>query len=134
MNTVEYVKLNNMGLINFDKPKKLSTTDEHNRKYSSDSGVEGTYVPNMSLHDNENVWKGKHIQKGKDERIEIRKAMKFSGKTMHTYANVVIIVRPIPSIEYPEVLISCNSKLGMCEDMYYEFINVIEEAKQILRK
>ena len=60
-----------MGILDFDKPKKLRSTKEHNEMYQSDSGVAGTYMPNMSEEDN-NKWKGKHI-KGADERIEIRK-------------------------------------------------------------
>ena len=40
-----------MTLLKWDKPKKLSPTDEHNENYSSDSGVNGTYVPNMSDKD-----------------------------------------------------------------------------------
>lgn len=60
-------------LLCFDKPKKIRNTKEHNEMYSSDSGVAGTYVPNMSEED-KNKWKAKHI-KGEDERIEIRKTI-----------------------------------------------------------
>ena len=71
-----------MGLLSFDKPKKVRTTEEHNKMFSSDCGVAGTYVPNMSKED-ELKWKAKHI-KGDDERVEIRK--EFGG------ANLVVIV------------------------------------------
>ena len=60
-----------MGLLSFDKPKKVRSAEEHNKMFSSDSGIAGTYVPNMSKED-QLKWKAKHI-KGDDERIEIRK-------------------------------------------------------------
>jgi hypothetical protein len=60
-----------MSVLDFDKPQKIRSTKEHNEMYSSDSGVAGTFVPNMSEED-KNKWKAKHI-KGDDERIEIRK-------------------------------------------------------------
>ena len=55
-------------LLSFDKTKKVRSTEEHNKMHMSDSGVDGTYVPNMSKEDNER-WKGKLI-KGDDERID----------------------------------------------------------------
>jgi hypothetical protein len=58
-------------ILDFEKPKKIRSTEEHNEMHSSDSGVAGTFVPNMSEED-KNKWKGKHI-KGDDERVEIRK-------------------------------------------------------------
>jgi hypothetical protein len=75
-----------MGLLSFDKPKKARSTEEHNKMFSSDCGVAGTYVPNMSKED-ELKWKAKHI-KGDEERVEIRK--EFGG------ANLVIIVYKNP--------------------------------------
>ena len=47
-------------LLCFDKPKKVRSTEEHNKTYMSDSGIAGTYVPNMSEED-KNKWKAKHI-------------------------------------------------------------------------
>ena len=60
-----------MGILDFDKPKKVRSTKEHNEIYQSDSGVAGTYMPNMSEEDNKK-WKAKRIN-GDDERVEIRK-------------------------------------------------------------
>ena len=64
-------------LIDWNKPKKVRPTKDHNTTFSSDSGVDGTFVPNMSKKDMV-AWKGKHINKGKDHaRIELRKT--FEG-------------------------------------------------------
>lgn len=60
-------------ILDFDKPKKVRSTEEHNNLFSSDSGVAGTFAPNMSKKDM-NKWKAKHIS-GNDERIEIRKTL-----------------------------------------------------------
>jgi hypothetical protein len=58
-------------ILDFDKPKKLRPTVAHNAVHSSDSGVDGTYVPNMSRKDRAK-WKAKQIG-GDDPRVEIRK-------------------------------------------------------------
>ena len=82
-----------MGLLSFDKPKKIRSTEEHNKMFPSDSGISGTYVPNMSKED-QLKWKAKHI-KGDDERVEIRK--EFGG------VNLVVIVYKNPyDPPYPE--------------------------------
>lgn len=63
-----------MGLLCFDKPKKARSTEEHNIGCSSDCGVPGTYVPNMSREDRKK-WKGKIVGKSgkRPLQIEIRK-------------------------------------------------------------
>lgn len=65
-----------MAILNWDKPAKVRSTEKHNSMYSSDSGVAGTYVPNMTKEDMY-MWKAKYI-KGADERVEIRKTMSGS--------------------------------------------------------
>lgn len=70
-------------ILSWDKPRKLQSTAQHNDTYQSDSGVAGTYVPNMSQAD-KLKWKAKHI-KGEDPRVEIRKTV---GGTQ-----VLIVVR-----------------------------------------
>jgi hypothetical protein len=83
-------------ILDFEKPKKIRSTEEHNSLFSSDCGVAGTFVPNMSEED-QKKWKAKHIG-GNDERIEIRKTL--GG------AQVLIIVykEPYhpPEPKYPE--------------------------------
>ena len=76
-----------MGLLSFDKPKKIRSTEEHNKMFSSDSGISGTYVPNMSKED-QLKWKAKHI-KGDDERVEIRKELTdYNGKECRSIPNM----------------------------------------------
>jgi hypothetical protein len=60
-------------ILSFEKPKKVRSTEEHNNLFSSDCGVAGTFVPNMSKKD-ELKWRAKHIG-GEDERVEIRKTL-----------------------------------------------------------
>jgi hypothetical protein len=62
-----------VGLLSFEIPKKVRSTEEHNRINSSDSGIDGTYVPNMSEEDRRK-WKARHV-KGENERVEIRKGI-----------------------------------------------------------
>jgi hypothetical protein len=72
-----------MSVLSWDKPKKARSTAEHNARNSSDTGVDGTYVPNMSEKDRLR-WKAKLVT-GQDPRIEIRKTV--TGKD--------------PSLKYP---------------------------------
>lgn len=60
-------------ILNFEKPPKNISTEQHNDYFQSDSGVAGTYVPNMP-ESWRRTFKAKHI-KGKDPRIEIRKGL-----------------------------------------------------------
>lgn len=141
-------------ILDFEKPKKVRSTEEHNNLFSSDSGVAGTFVPNMSKED-ELKWKAKHIG-GNDERIEIRKTL--GG------AQVLIIVykEPYhpPYPKYPEtrytdsayhvnkakyeeklkewykrhedIKLSMNGKVDMTFEEYAEMREAITEAKMLM--
>lgn len=61
-----------MKLICWDKPKKARSSKDHFNQNSSDSGVNGTYVPNMSVSDIKK-WKGKITQIRTSPQVEIRK-------------------------------------------------------------
>jgi hypothetical protein len=122
-----------MSLLSFEKPKKVRDTKIHNEMFCSDSGIDGTYVPNMSEKD-QNSWKAKHI-KGDNERIEIRKTM--NGTQM------VIVVRKNKPVPYSYqnkdwyeqknyVKISMNGPLWMDFDEQKEIQVAIDEAKTIL--
>lgn len=125
-----------MRLIDFNKPKKVRSTEEHNQLYSSDSGVAGTYVPNMSEVDR-NKWRGIHV-KGIDERIEIRKTIGGSQVLIVVYKNVRFTHWSVDKKEWYKnhnnVRISMNGKLDMTFKDYEEFTKVIEEAKEILNQ
>lgn len=132
-------------LIDFRKPKKIRSTEEHNKMHTSDSGVAGTYVPNMSDEDAQR-WKGKYIT-GDNERIEIRKSFYNAG------VQVVIVVRRNPPVPYPEykgnsadhnkkldkwrdakgeVKISMNGSLWLSFKELTEMEQVIDEARTLL--
>lgn len=125
-----------MSLIDFNKPKKVRSTEEHNQMHSSDSGVAGTYVPNMSEADR-NKWRGIHI-KGTDERIEIRRTIGGSQVLIVVYKNVRFTDWRVNQKEWynnhNNVRISMNGKLDMTFEDYEEFTKVIEEAKEILNQ
>lgn len=127
-----------MAILDFNKVKKVRTSSEHNSIYMSDSGIAGTYVPNMAQSDMEK-WKAKHIT-GSNERIEIRKTL---GGTQ-----LLIIVRKNKPMKYPKnydretwkqyndqkgsVKMSMNGSIWMTFEEQTELINAIEEAKTIL--
>lgn len=124
-----------MNILSFDKPKKIRSTEEHNETFLSDSGVAGTFVPNMSDEDMD-VWKAKHI-KGADERIEIRKSL--NGVQM-----LIVVYKKVKEVKWEynnqkewhkrheNVQISMNGKLQMSWEDYVDFGNAIEQAKEIL--
>lgn len=125
-----------MGLIDFNKPQKVHSTENHNEMYSSDSGVAGTYVPNMSVADMKK-WKGKHI-KGVDERIEIRKTIGGTQLLVVVYKDVRFTDYKVNREEWyknhKNVRMSMNGKLDMTFAEYDELVKVIDEAKEILNK
>lgn len=113
-------------LLDFDKPKKIRSNEEHNEMYSSDCDVPGTYVPNMGKEDMLK-WKAKHI-KGDNERVEIRKTV----RGISNYAQMVIIIYKNHEGKGPEIVISTNSKLGFSPSGYKELTQAIDEARSIL--
>jgi putative sporulation protein YyaC len=104
-------------VLSFEEPKKLRETTEHNNMYVSDSGVAGTYVPNMSEEDRLK-WKAKHI-KGENERVEIRKGFKGT--------QVVIIVYKDEHIQ-----MSANNKIHMDFTEFNKLKIAINEAKHLM--
>ena len=108
-------------LLTWDKPNKARTTEDHNREYQSDSGVDGTYVPNMSDEDKFR-WKAKRIG-GKDLRIEIRKTTQGRSRGSEaygSYAQTLLVVRPDGT-----VTMSMN---GKAEFDVFELRQAIDEA------
>lgn len=122
-------------MINWDKPKKVRTTEEHNKMYSSDSGIPGTYVPNMSEEDLYS-WRGKLVgQRTGFPHVELRKAFT---------ADVLIYVSlgegfKISKYEGPDqtkginVRISSNAAISLTFEELQELNLVIEEAKEKLK-
>lgn len=143
-------------LLNFDKSQKIRSTKEHNEKYSSDSGIAGTYVPNMSEVDM-NKWKAKYI-KGDDERIEIRKTINGVQLLIVVYKNKYQPPKPtFPEYDggskdfywkqanifynqeckeyakrHQDIRISMNGKLDLTYDDFWDINEVVKEAFEIL--
>lgn len=119
-----------MNILSFEKPKKIRTTEKHNETYSSDCGVPGTFVPNMSNDDNIK-WKAKYI-KSNDERVEIRKSFDGTQVVIVVYKNIIKNDWKNRIEGHGNIRISANNKIHMTFDEYNKFKEAIEEAKQIL--
>lgn len=123
-----------MGLINFNKPAKVRTTAEHNKRFMSDSGVDGTYVPNMS-DEAMKTWRGKHI-KGEHERVEVRKTLGGVQLVVVVYKDIKFTHWSVSQSEWYKnhnnVRLSMNGKLDITFAEYDELVEVVKEAKEIL--
>lgn len=128
-----------MTIICWDKPQKIQSTAEHNKMYSSDSGIAGTFVPNMSAADMLK-WKGtfKKPRLFPDSPyVELRKT--FSRDD--SYAQVFIIVA-INGHNYNKVIpgdnkstnvrISTNGVIAMTFEELNELQQAIIEAQDFL--
>lgn len=109
-------------ILNFSTPPKSLPGEEHNERYQSDTGIPGTYVPNMP-ESWRRTFKAKHI-KGDDPRIEIRKGLDNG-------VQVVIIVRPngMDGLE-----MSSNGKMKWKAAEWGALTTAIYEAVEHLRR
>jgi len=108
-------------LLDWSKPKKARTTEEHNTTFVADGAPPGTYVPNMSDED-KRKWKAKRVG-GKDPRVEIRKTATGRARGSEKqgpYAQVKLVVRPDKSVRF-----SAN---GKAELDVIELIQALDEA------
>lgn len=106
-----------MSILDFEKPKKLNPTKEHQDRYSSDSGILGTYVPNMSDADRMK-WKAKKIG-GDGPRVEIRKTLRGTQLLLIVYKN-------------GSVAMSANGKMVFHDGDFEELGQAVKEAQAIL--
>lgn len=113
-------------ILDFNKPKQLRPTAEHNEMYVADGAPPGVYVPNMKREDMLK-WKAKHI-KGDNERVEIRKTVHGIGN----YAQMMIVVYKNHEGKGPEIVISSNGKMGFNLQIWKELETAIQEARDIL--
>ena len=128
-----------MGLIMWDAPKKLVSTQEHNEKYSSDCEVPGTFVPNMSREDRE-TWKGKlTTHKDGSKQIELRKS--FNSVQM-----LIIVADDGYNYKHCKreadrwgrstmglnMHVSLNGGLQLTFDQWQEITEVVKEARELL--
>lgn len=131
-----------MTVLSFEVPKKLRSKEAHDEIYSSDCGIPGTYVPNMSDKDNER-WKAR-IFKGENKRVEIRKRFSYpNGKFWQSCAGTRDAGPKIPQYDSAQVLIivypdyirmSSNGRFGIGNKDYEDFQQAIIEAREILEK
>jgi hypothetical protein len=124
-------------LLSFDKPKKVRSTEDHNKTFASEAPAAGTYVPNMSSKDMRK-WKAKKIN-GEDRRIEIRKSIDgfdphiekerikrgWGGGKQKTNcsAQILMIVRPDCS-----VVMSANGRMAFGCKEWKELQEAYQEA------
>ena len=128
-------------ILSFDKPKKNRSTEEHNEMFVSDSGIAGTYVPNMSDEDTKK-FKAKHI-KGDDERVEIRVCI--GGVNCNIFVFKKIFDPPYPSYtksnndfnvwrrRHNHIKFSVNGKMDITFEEWNKINQAIEEAKELLK-
>jgi len=123
-----------MGILNFNKPEKIRTTEEHNGTYQSDAGVDGTYVPNMS-REAMCGWKAKHIR-GENERVEIRKSIGGTQILIIVYKDIQFtpwnVDRSKWAKNHQNIQISMNGKIDMEFHTWGEMQEAVAEAKGIL--
>lgn len=113
-----------MPILDFSKPKKQRSTAEHNEMHQSDTGIAGTFIPNMSPEDRRK-WKAKHIQ-GKDPRVEIR-------KTLEPWCQLLVVVRWPKTMDEVAIQMSMNSKLQLSLDDWADLAKAVNEACRILQ-
>jgi|SRR5271157_1083137 len=124
-------------VLDFDKPRKLRPTEEHNEEHQSDAYVDGTFVPNMSEKDMLK-WKGKKIG-GSDPRVEIRKTVEGNDPALasrqasrgwqsegHCAAQLLVIVRE------SGVVMSANGRMVFDNETWRQLGVAVAEAQTVL--
>lgn len=121
-----------MSILQWDKPPKVRSTEEHNKMYSSSADAPGTYVPNMTASD-QNSWKAKHVG-GDDPRVEIRKSVDYVNVVLHVRLN-----RRKSTMKYHEhqlnghVSMSLNGTGQFSSIEWDEMVEAVQEAKEFLK-
>ena len=105
-----------MTLLDWTKPKRIRSSQDHADLYQSDTGIPGTFMPNMSEAD-KCRWKAKFIG-GDDPRVEIRKEV---GPSL-----MLVVVRA--THQGPTVQLSTNGKLPFSVKEWPELDRAVEEA------
>ena len=122
-------------VLNWNKPEKIMSVDKW-KSISADSCPPGVYTPNMSDKDNFK-WKAKLI-KGKNPRVEIRKAFQKTNNkqypnSINYFAQSLIVVSLKSEVKDCNVVLSLNGKAGMSFDELDEMVQAIQEAKDVLK-
>lgn len=127
-----------MGILSFDKPQKARSATVHNDMHASDTGVPGTFVPNMSDKDM-CKWKAKKVG-GSHPRVEVRKTVSgcdpslaereksrgWGTDTGQCSAQVLLMVYN------DRVVMSANGRIVWDDKTWDELQQAVAEAKEAL--
>ena len=118
----------------WDKPKKIRSTEAHNAAASSDCGVPGTYVPNMSWEDR-GKWKGKVCHTTTSPQVEIRKdsfviVVGLDGYNYKSYRRIPAQFQA--STKGLNMHIASAGPIRLTFKQWDEFKAVVDEAREVL--
>jgi len=131
-----------MGLLSWEKPKKLRDSEEHAADHSADGAPPGAYVPNMSDEDRMK-WKAKLVgHKAGFPQVEIRRDGCVIIVSSRGYKYKHYDTRDVKSWEKKKpshragnvVHIACSGPLSMTMAEYGEMVQAVEEAKAKLEE
>jgi hypothetical protein len=106
-----------MTILSWEQPKRASDPEAHAARYQSDTGIRGTYVPNMSAEDQAR-WKAKLIG-GPDPRVEIRRRV--------TPGTLVLLV-----VYGDNLKLSMNGPARLTDAEWEQMAQAVAEAKRAL--
>lgn len=107
-----------MSLLSWTRPARELPREAHIAKYQSDTGILGTFVPNMSLEDRER-WKAKYVG-GEDPRVEVR-------KTQHSTQLLLVVRRG------GILTLTTNGKIEGDLDLITNLLTAVQEADERLQ-
>lgn len=110
-------------VLRWDKPSKVMTEQERRRRGSSDCGVPGTYLQNMSRRDMES-WKAELAgTRVGPPRVEIRVTRRGS--------QLKIVVSREP-VDEAQVRVSANGPIRFSIEDWEDFKGAVDEAFAVL--
>jgi len=121
-----------MGIIMWDKPKKMMTEKTRQKRFQSDCDIPGTYFPNMSLEDRKR-WKGKVVGKTTGSpQVEIRKntfviIVSLGGGYKYKYYSR-------DKTKRTNIHIGASGPIQLTFKEWEEMKYVVDEATQVLRE
>ena len=133
-------------ILTFAKPKKVRSTEDHNRMNSSDCGVEGTYASNMSEEDMQK-WKAKVVgTRSGNPQLEIRKVA--VGTNILVIVNGAMTTAPqiktrtighgttykvtLHGNKPHQVKVSANGSMVFSQELWDELHVAVNEAREVL--
>lgn len=115
-----------MGLLMWNKPKKVMSSEEYAESYGADGAPPGCYSGNMSAEDSYR-WRAKLIKGKEGTRVEIRKTVTgddpLPGRLYGCHAQLLIVVTS------KVVRISQNGPAVYEGNVWYELAAAVAEAR-----